>query len=208
MSQRLDPTALTRAAEGSPSRRRKLLTGAKVVNWAASVPGTIQDWKDLRDKVGKVAPAVTVAGGTAPLLSARVREWIMDSAAWGDVGLISLVVLAWMYAGFLLVRLMVRERARARRVRKDERAAEQARRIGRRTWGMSSVEWVSPERAAEIVRHEHVSYVLVEEFIQRNPDACREGADGKVELERLRLFAWLVRVARDPASGERAGSST
>lgn len=178
------------------TKKRRLLTGVKGVNWAASVPGMIQDWKDLREKAGKVAPAVSLAGSAAPLWWSGVRARIMDSAAWGDAGLIAVVVLAWICAGFLLVRFAMREKAKARGAaqgaKKKARASEQARRMVRRTWGISNDERVSPEKAVEIIRHEHVARVLVEEFIDRHPDACPVG-DGKIELDRARLLAWLVR---------------
>ncbi len=65
-------------------KKRKLVAGTKVANWAASVPGTVQDWKDLG---GKVSKKLSVVAPT-PLWFPKVREWLMDSAAWGDMGLL------------------------------------------------------------------------------------------------------------------------
>ncbi len=57
---------------------------------------------------------------------------------------------------------------------------------------MNPDEWVSAETAAGIVYQHEVAYVLVEEFIQRHPDASKMD-DGRVMVDRERLLAWLVR---------------
>ncbi len=105
---------------------------------------------------------------------------------YGDLMLVGLVIVVHFVVAIGLVLWLVRQKGKAQ-------AAEQARRINRRTWSVSNAEKVSPELAAEIVRNEHVSYVLVEEFIRRTPDAIQKTEDGGIELDRARLIAWLVR---------------
>lgn len=183
------------------AEKRKTWLVARCANWLASVPGTIDDWKGIAKRAGPGGAVATAS------LTPQARGAAMDNPGWAYWGFVALVMLVTIWS---IVRYIddqrqesqkevdqARQEAERARQEADQRqrtarASEQARRMNRRTWSISSDERVSPEKAVEILLHEHVARVLVEEFIDRHPDACPAG-DGKIELDRARLLAWLVR---------------
>ncbi len=173
-------------------RRWIVVRGA---NWLASIPGTIDDWKGIAKRAGP-GGAVATASLTSP-----AKEAAMDNPGWTYWGFVALVMLViiWSIVRYIDDQRQESQKEAERARREGIRAAlaaqatEQARRMTRHTLRISNADRVSPELATEIVRNEHVSYVLVEEFIRRTPDAIQKTEDGRIELDRTRLIAWLVR---------------
>jgi len=82
------------------TKKRKLLVGAKVTNWAASIPGTIKDWKDIVAAVRE-----KLFSGAIGLLVAPVAAFftfvvaVMGSWAWWEV---VIFVVLWVWAACAL----------------------------------------------------------------------------------------------------------
>jgi len=202
------------------STKRKLIVGAKATNWAAGVPGMIQDWREIAKKA---APA---AGAGASGLVPQVRGWIVDNttADWIMIA-IGIVGAVWFMGTCIQWAREKRREALAKmeeiakeaeaevgkieqeaqaqteeakqeavEVKRAERANAAARRLIRKTWNIARDEMdVHPDDVYAIAAHEDVGRVLVEEFHSQHPEAFHEDPQ---RFDRILFIHWLVAYRR------------
>ena len=171
-------------------RKRKLALVARATNWTASVPGTIEDWKDIGKKAVKLIPAIS----PVPLWWSQGRGWIMGSW-WGEAWVQITVVMLLQLFGLLLFVWLVGRAGRREALRERERAAFAT--ITKAVHWIGDPEWVHPDDAVKIT--ERAAVTLAEEFMRTHPEGVRNVA-GDVTVDRSQLVRWLVagRLAPSP----------
>ena len=123
-------------------RKRKLALVARATNWTASVPGTIEDWKDIGKKAVKLIPAIS----PVPLWWSQGRGWIMGSW-WGEAWVQITVVMLLQLFGLLLFVWLVGRAGRREALRERERAAFAT--ITKAVHWIGDPEWVHPGRCGQ-----------------------------------------------------------
>lgn len=175
------------------TEKRKTWLVVRVANWAASVPGTIQDWKAIAMRAGSGGVVTTAS------LTPQAKGAAMDNPGWAYWGFVALVMLVTIWS---IVRHIDGQRKEsqkeARRARQEgERKAERERaraaydRIVTATHriaaGDSYSKRVDPDEAVKIIQA--AAPAIATEFMRTHPEGLHGGTP---QVDREMLMRWLV----------------
>ncbi len=178
-------------------KKRTALVLARGTNWLASIPGTIDDWKQI---VKGVSPAAAAGAALTP----APRGWAMDNIAadW----LYTVVMLAIIASSVIsLARFAGRknkETAKAKREAEEAANRERARaaydEINRATYRIGDdPKWVRPDDAVKIIQV--AAATLATEFMRSHPkEGARQGETVQVNRELLIRSLVTARKAESP----------
>lgn len=164
---------------------------ARLTNWAASIPGTIQDWKEI-------AKRVIPGGAAASAQTSAAKEWTMDNVPsdwlyltvlWAIIGISTVSLARWAGRKRLEVSAAKRQAEKeAGEARREARTKAVAERLISDTWNVARDESeIHPEDARTIAQE--AAERLVEEFVRQQPDANQSDPD---RINRAAFIRWLV----------------